>query len=106
MTTAVLPKQVASEQRLLLDGVTWETYDQLLRLFEGRHLRLNYDRGRLEIMTTSGRHERWNRLSAHLDFNFFEFPSGLQPAGGFGGGGRLLAALQAVGADAAFSIRR
>lgn len=43
--------------RLILDSVSWQEYTRLLRTFEGRHLRLTYDRGRLEIMTLSHKHE-------------------------------------------------
>ncbi len=43
--------------RLILDSVSWQEYTRLLRIFEGRHLRLTYDRGRLEIMTLSFEHE-------------------------------------------------
>jgi Uma2 family endonuclease len=46
-----------SPQRLILDNVTWNGYTRLLRSFEGRHLRLTYDRGTLEIMTLSHQHE-------------------------------------------------
>jgi Uma2 family endonuclease len=68
MSTAVLPVPSAPEQRLLLHNVDWSTYDRLLHALEGHHLRLNYDRGRLEIMTTSSGHERWKTLLAR----FFE----------------------------------
>ncbi|MBL8793603.1 MAG: Uma2 family endonuclease [Planctomycetia bacterium] len=45
--------------RLRLTGVDWSTYARLLRLFdERRRLRITYDRGVLEIMTLSPRHER------------------------------------------------
>ncbi|RPI88897.1 MAG: Uma2 family endonuclease [Planctomycetaceae bacterium] len=66
MSTALLPEMAAGEQRLLLSDIDWETYDQLLSLLEGRHLRLNYDQGTLEIMTTSGEHERLKKLLARL----------------------------------------
>lgn len=70
MSTATLapPAAQPEEQRLLLYDVDWGTYEQLLHAFEGRHLRLTYDRGRLEIMTTSSLHERWKKLLAR----FFE----------------------------------
>lgn len=68
MSTALFPVPSAAEQRLLLHNVDWATYDRLLHDLEGHHLRLNYDRGRLEIMTTSSDHERWKTLLAR----FFE----------------------------------
>jgi len=49
--------QPETPQRLVLDGVSWNTYETFLRELEGRHLRLTYDRGTLEIMGLSHRHE-------------------------------------------------
>jgi Uma2 family endonuclease len=50
-------------QRLLLSGIDWRTYRRLLRIFDGRPgLRITYDRGALEIMTTSPQHEHYRRL--------------------------------------------
>lgn len=66
MATALLPELATGEQRFLLDGVDWRQYDQFLSLFEGRHVRLNYDQGTLEIMTTSGEHEWLKKLVARL----------------------------------------
>jgi Uma2 family endonuclease len=42
---------------LLLDNVSWETYEGLLRDLEGQHRRITYDEGSLEIMTLSHEHE-------------------------------------------------
>jgi Uma2 family endonuclease len=59
MSTARLP----TPNRLLLSGIDWATYRRLLHLFEERrHLRITYDRGALEIMTLSPRHERIKHL--------------------------------------------
>src|SRR5215472_2021554 len=45
-------------QRLVLVGESWHTYLRLLRVFDERpHVRITYDRGTLEIMTLSPRHE-------------------------------------------------
>jgi Uma2 family endonuclease len=44
-------------QKLILDNVSWKEYTRLLHTFEGRHLRLTYDQGMLEIMTLSHQHE-------------------------------------------------
>jgi Uma2 family endonuclease len=50
-------------QRLVLHGISWRAYERLLRAFdEERHLRITYDRGSLEIMTLSPRHERAKHL--------------------------------------------
>jgi Uma2 family endonuclease len=62
MSTAFSP----ADQRLLLSDVDWPTYDRLLHDLEGRHLRFNFDRGQLEIMTVSPEHERTKKLLARL----------------------------------------
>src|SRR5713101_9317303 len=48
----------SQEERFILDAVSWRSYEHLLRAFDGRRIRITYDRGRLEIMTLSFRHER------------------------------------------------
>jgi Uma2 family endonuclease len=54
-------------QRLLLHGIDWRTYRRLGRIFTGhRAVRLTYDRGTLEIMTTSPEHESYRRLLARF----------------------------------------
>src|SRR5208282_5710304 len=59
MSTVSLPP----EQRLLLDGVDWQTYGRLLRALGHRpSVRLTYDRGTLEIMTLSHEHESYAHL--------------------------------------------
>ena len=49
--------RIPHRQKLILDNVSWDEYTRFLRSFEGHHLRLTYDRGRLEIMTLSHQHE-------------------------------------------------
>jgi Uma2 family endonuclease len=67
MSTATLPPiTVPDEQRFVLYGVDWATYERLLHDLEGRHVRLNYDRGQLEFLTTSSKHERWKKLLARF----------------------------------------
>lgn len=58
---------IAPEQRVVLDDVTWEMYEDLL----GAHLnksvpRFTYDNGRLEIMSPSSDHERLKHIFALL----------------------------------------
>jgi Uma2 family endonuclease len=43
--------------RLLLDNISWETYEALLRDLEGQHYRITYDEGSLEIMPLSHEHQ-------------------------------------------------
>jgi Uma2 family endonuclease len=59
MSTVQLPTAVEKPQRLTLYDVDWRTYSRLLRALDERpQLRLTYDRGTLEIMTITLKHER------------------------------------------------
>src|SRR5712692_11735133 len=53
-----------TEQRFRLSGVDWAAYASVGRLFAERPIRLTYDRGELELMTTSREHERSKHLLA------------------------------------------
>ena len=54
------PPNREEEQHLVLQSVTWEDYLAIGQLFANRPaLRLTYNRGTLEFMTTSPRHERY-----------------------------------------------
>ncbi len=54
-------------QRVILHGVSWETYERLLADFQDRHAaHFAYDRGALEIMVLSFKHETFNRTLATL----------------------------------------
>jgi len=46
------------EHRTLLHDVPWETYQSLREANPSGHLRMTYDRGELEIMSPSRKHER------------------------------------------------
>src|SRR5437868_9736920 len=50
----------------LLRGVDWETYCKLRDALQGRHLRLTYDQGTLELMTLSLGHERYGSLLGRM----------------------------------------
>jgi Uma2 family endonuclease len=62
----MLKIRIPERQRLILDNVSWNEYTRLLRSFEDRHLRLTYDRGRLEIMTLSHEHKSSTGILARL----------------------------------------
>jgi Uma2 family endonuclease len=60
MATAV---SQGGEQRLLLYGIDWRGYRRLRWIFKDRPgVRITYDRGALEIMTTSPLHEHYKWL--------------------------------------------
>jgi Uma2 family endonuclease len=56
--------QAPAEQRIVLPNVSWRTYETLLEEFDGRPIRLTYDRGSLEIMTLGHAHENYAELLA------------------------------------------
>jgi len=64
----------ANEQRLVLEGVTWQQYDTLVALFINQFptLRMTYLEGMLELMTTSPEHERLKTIIARLIEAFAE----------------------------------
>jgi Uma2 family endonuclease len=64
----------ADEQRLVLEGVTWQQYDALVALFINQFpaLRMTYLEGTLELMTTSPEHERLKKIIARLIEAFAE----------------------------------
>ena len=52
---------------LVLDQITWPSYEKLLECFEHRPgLRVTYDHGRLELVTTSSEHEHWKEFILRL----------------------------------------
>src|SRR5205809_5465024 len=65
--TAPLAPPSSPDQRVLLRGISWSTYESLLRDLDGQHVRLTYDRGMLEIMSpVLPRHGKTGLLIARL----------------------------------------
>ncbi|MGH7178731.1 MAG: Uma2 family endonuclease, partial [Tepidisphaeraceae bacterium] len=64
MTIALHDSPALESDAVVLDGVSWETYESLLRDFEdsGQHKRVTYDRGRMEILSPLPKHEKWKSL--------------------------------------------
>jgi Uma2 family endonuclease len=54
---AELTSKVPIEQRIVLDWISWEYYEQTLREFAEGHLRVTYDNDRLELMKPSNQHK-------------------------------------------------
>jgi Uma2 family endonuclease len=53
-------------QRFVLRGLSWQQYRTIAQALTGRHLHLAFDRGNLELMTTSPLHGRLSRLVGHF----------------------------------------
>ena len=55
---------VSDESHMVIDDVSWETYESLLRDFEtsGQHKRITYNQGRMVIVSPLLKHERWKLL--------------------------------------------
>lgn len=49
-------------EQLVLDGISWQTYQTLLEELSHRRLRLTYNRGILEIMAPSPEHEYYKKV--------------------------------------------
>ena len=50
-----------SENRVLLSGISWATFESLLADTQNHGTRFTYDRGYLEMMSPSREHERVKR---------------------------------------------
>jgi Uma2 family endonuclease len=50
------------EERVVLEGIRWQTYQAILEDIGDRPIHHTFDRGRLEIMTLSAAHEGYKRL--------------------------------------------
>ena len=59
---------ITEEQRLIINGVTWEQYSTLVNIYTDEYpsLHMTYLNGVLEIMTTSNEHERLKKIFARL----------------------------------------
>ena len=53
------PTQV---EQIQLSGISWNTYETLLKELSHRRLRLTYNPGNLEIMVPSPEHERYKEI--------------------------------------------
>jgi Uma2 family endonuclease len=59
MTTVLSPPKTMAEERVVLHGISWQTYECLLEDLVDRSVpHLTYDRGELEIMSPTALHDR------------------------------------------------
>ena len=56
----------ANGQAFLFQAVDWDFYDKFLDLLNDRRIRVTYDRGNLELMAPSYRHESYGGLLGHM----------------------------------------
>jgi Uma2 family endonuclease len=54
------------ERRFVLHGISWNTYETLLKDLEQGGVHLTYDRGSLELMSPSRDHERFKTLIGRI----------------------------------------
>ena len=66
MATVTQSPPTSAEQRFLLRGMSWDFYTRLLEELDDRPIRVTFDRGALELMSPSYRHERYGRLLGDL----------------------------------------
>lgn len=67
MAAVINGAESAFEQKVILHNVSWQTYERLLHEQQAnRNIRLNYDRGMLEIMILSLKRERLKHMIATL----------------------------------------
>jgi len=61
-TSSVEIDSIPLGQRFALNSIDWHSYRTISETLTGRHLRITYDRGRLELMTISSLHGTLCRL--------------------------------------------
>lgn len=54
------------ESGAFLHNIRWETYARMLDDLASHSIRLTFDRGDLEIVSPSHRHEAWKKLAARM----------------------------------------
>jgi Uma2 family endonuclease len=61
-----IAEQTGLDRRFLLQNISWKTYETFLAELGDRPIRLTYDRGNLELMSPSMRHERFSNLNGRM----------------------------------------
>ena len=65
--TVAAPSSVASSfEHVVLEDMSWDFYERLLREIGSRQIRVTYDDGRMEIMSPLPKHERWGAWIGRL----------------------------------------
>ena len=63
-TTLARPRRRLHREGMVFSGISWRNYERIGRIFWNRPIRITYDRGQMEIMTTSNEHERFKHVVA------------------------------------------
>lgn len=72
----------ATESSIVLDNISWKTYERLLEEVGERRIRLTYDNGELEIMTLSHGHEnRKSMIGSLIVFLSYELVIAIRSGG-------------------------
>ena len=71
-TTLARPRRRLHREGVVFSGISWKNYERIGRIFWNRPIRITYDRGQMEIMTTSNEHERFKHVMALLLFMLAE----------------------------------
>lgn len=69
IATALQPRpreEANASQRMVLYGVPWATYEAMVEALSEQHVFLTYDKGTLELMSPSPRHEMLGLLIARM----------------------------------------
>src|SRR5207253_952468 len=67
---AVAVTAVSTDDRVMLRGVAWDTYEILRAPDTNNHVRMSYDEGKLEIMSPSGKHARVASVLGHMIYEW------------------------------------
>jgi Uma2 family endonuclease len=82
MSTVEAPVAVRTQpaQRFVLHNVSWEEYGKFLEAIGENHVRVTYDRGRLELMSPQPIHERYKHFFS-LFFTVLSLETGIKVFG-------------------------
>src|SRR5438067_12027158 len=81
-TNQAIGAPATGEQRFRLDAIDWQSYVKIAEGIGERHVRVTYDQGSIELMTTSYRHEWWSdRRETIIKSLASELNSALQSGG-------------------------
>jgi len=76
-TARVKKTPVLSSERMLLNNISWQQYEQMVDLFAENRLFMTYDDGQLELRMPLREHERASELLSAI-INFFSYFLGIR----------------------------